>query len=314
MPAWLAPAIGAVAGFIGNRQNNRNIQASNAQLQRNNKWQQDFAEKQFNQQQQNYNEQMLRDKNWRESDWKRQQYMAKHSAGWQFDDLMEAADEAGIHRLSAIGGASAASYQPTGSSGPSTSPIGTPGLEAPQPEQSMIGDAVGDAISMIMRQEEFKHQKAMDKADLEIRQREADLLAAQSRTYIAKARQLAGEQTQPGATGPEADPQQPTFQLGGKGWNADPDTMNAEDFEMRYGGVIGDIAGVAIAKQDLSHALEEASGSTNPVKQAQWLVGKVGGPKAREIIATGDADLARDPEKYVAKQGSSKGRLQFRSK
>lgn len=130
--------------------------------------------------------------------WQRdvQERFAKESTGWQFDDLMEAADQAGIHRLSALGGAQ--SYQPAINAG--FSPSGGP---SPASRDNLLGDAVGDALNAYHRAEQIKHQKAMDKADLEIRKETANaikdqgqLWEAQSRTEIAQARRIATDAPQ----------------------------------------------------------------------------------------------------------------------
>lgn len=114
---------------------------------------------------------------------------ARESTGWQFDDLMRAADRSGIHRLAALGGAS--SYQGTS---PGSTIVPPPGNGQPG-DASFLGDAVGEAIRMYKQSEQAEHERAMDKADLDIRRQmaqrledEAKLFAAQSRTEIERTR------------------------------------------------------------------------------------------------------------------------------
>lgn len=121
---------------------------------------------------------------------------ARESTGWQFDDLMQAADKSGIHRLAALGGAS--SYQSTGASGTALPSGGVGGNDT-----NFLGDAIGEAIRVFQASERFQHQKAMDKADLDLRKRQADLLesetilnAATSRTRIAEARRTGTDSTE----------------------------------------------------------------------------------------------------------------------
>lgn len=113
---------------------------------------------------------------------KLQKNFAKNSAGWQFDDLMDAADQAGIHRLSAIGGASAAQY----------SPVSGTGLDANQAsvDNGYIGDAALNGVNAFMAATQMQNQMAMDEANVGLRQEELKqrkletkmLREAQSRT------------------------------------------------------------------------------------------------------------------------------------
>lgn len=94
-----------------------------------------------------------------------QQKFAKNSAGWAFDDLMQAADEAGIHRLSAIGGASGGGYTPVGQGGVAASaPADTGGFGGDLDAGSIGGTIVGDGMTAIG---DFLTERAQAKADAE---------------------------------------------------------------------------------------------------------------------------------------------------
>lgn len=131
-----------------------------------------------------------------------QEKFARQSTGWQFDDLMNAADEAGIHRLSALGGASGHSFAPVGATAPappydgmdiaalSGSSVGE-GL-------GLIGEAANSMINHRLQQEDAKRQDARDQVSASVaaseimrNQAEAEmLLASRSRTLIDGAREL----------------------------------------------------------------------------------------------------------------------------
>lgn len=95
---------------------------------------------------------------------------AKEATGHTMRDVFKTADQSGIHRLAALGGASA--YQPTGMS------VGGPG---PTEQQPFMGDAMSEALNTFIRGKEFQHKQKMDEAELE-------LLKAQSKTLEAEAR------------------------------------------------------------------------------------------------------------------------------
>ena len=139
---------------------------------------------------------------------------AKKSAGWQFNDLMEEADAAGIHRLAALGGASGTTYTPAGGgtaqasspggSGPafSGSAGGGGGVSTPQyiPEigGSIIGDGMNALSDMVVGTWEAAAQNEIDQknaamknlehlARLDLMKSEADLYKARSRTELSRA-------------------------------------------------------------------------------------------------------------------------------
>lgn len=95
---------------------------------------------------------------------------AKEATGHAMQDVFRTAAASGIHRLAALGGASA--YQPSGMS------VGGPG---PTEQQPFMGDAMSEALNTYIRGKEFEHRKKMDQAEL-------DLLKAQSKTLEAEAR------------------------------------------------------------------------------------------------------------------------------
>lgn len=127
---------------------------------------------------------------WRQQDRIQSERFARESAGWQMDDLMRSADKAGIHRLAAIGGASAAQYSPSSS---------TPSDPIPQdtPDSGYIGDAVGDAVGRIFAQKKRATEEKVADAQIDVLKSEAELNRARSRTQIRAARNAALSGPQP---------------------------------------------------------------------------------------------------------------------
>lgn len=123
----------------------------------------------------------------REVDYARQKEFAMNSSGWAFDDLMEAADEAGIHRLAALGSASASQYS-GGTTLPGI-PSGGAGAIA-DVRQDHLGDAVGEAVDRLLKKEDPAEKRADKVADaqVDLLEAEAELARSQSRTSIAAAR------------------------------------------------------------------------------------------------------------------------------
>lgn len=130
-----------------------------------------------------------------------QKQFAQQSTGWAFNDLMEAADQSGIHRLAALGGAGGASYSPTSVGSPQPvgvggpSPTGTPGANPAgttpifQEDQSFIGDAIGAALNAD-RNSTFR-QLETENAELQnelLRAEIRELDAQTSRTQMKTAR------------------------------------------------------------------------------------------------------------------------------
>lgn len=95
---------------------------------------------------------------------------AKEATGHTMRDVFRTADQSGIHRLAALGGASA--YQPTGMS------VGGPG---PTEQQPFLGDSMSEALNTFIRGKEFQHQQKMDEAELELIKAQAKTLEAQAR-------------------------------------------------------------------------------------------------------------------------------------
>lgn len=107
-----------------------------------------------------------------------QEKFAKNSTGWAFDDLMEAADDAGIHRLAALGGATATPYTPVGGSSPQAGGSGAPGspmadfggsIPAQAAANTYAGSVVGEGIGIIGEtvQEAMAAKYAAEKAKSE---------------------------------------------------------------------------------------------------------------------------------------------------
>lgn len=166
-----------------------------------------------------------------------QERFAKESAGWQFEDLMEAADESGIHRLAALGAGAGQSYQPVGAtSSPGSvgftgvSPITGAGGGSYNPATVLGGSIVGDGMNAIadimaseadyQRQSQLARQEATERqqdrvfeqaeraARMEVMSAEAEMYRAQSRTAIRSAQS-------PGNSPPPVDyasPDQPLYQ------------------------------------------------------------------------------------------------------
>lgn len=146
---------------------------------------------------------------------------AKNSTGWAFDDLIQSADEAGIHRLAALGGASGASYVPAGGSAPVGSAPGAGHIGASRDEAflasaysgSVVGDGlglIGEAIDAGIAEKRAQEADAYDRAreakrdelsarvaESEILRNQADaaMLAATSRTRLAEAARAARDTT-----------------------------------------------------------------------------------------------------------------------
>lgn len=133
-----------------------------------------------------------------------QSRFAQNATGWAFDDLMESADSAGIHRLSALGGAQGAQFTPVGAS---ASPGSAPGFVPNDPVQAPegIGSSIGDGISQLgdffSQQAEAKaaetranQQDALSKtvatSEIDRNTAEAEMFRATSRTRLAEAERM----------------------------------------------------------------------------------------------------------------------------
>lgn len=104
-----------------------------------------------------------------------QMEFAKNSTGWQLKDLFEAADESGIHRLAALGGASGTSYTPVGGIAPGVSPYAG----------SKTGAGIS-ALSRILDSTRLKEAQALERRGIEARikldESEAELNTARATT------------------------------------------------------------------------------------------------------------------------------------
>lgn len=107
--------------------------------------------------------------------------MQKYGARWQAKNLMNLADESGIHRLAMLGaGGGSSGYTPGGSPYPDTS----------------LGDGIsgaGEALASMFAERELRRERAEERK----LQAETELLRAQSRTEAAHARAV----TRMGTTG-----------------------------------------------------------------------------------------------------------------
>ena len=229
----ISAAGGLLGGFFNNRARESSARDANAANQRQFDQTLDWSKESFGKGQdwargerqagQRFNareaekaRQFTRDQN--RIDRQMQKTFAKKSAGWQFDDLMEAADTAGIHRLAALGGATGTAYQP-GNGGtavatsPGTSPpgfAGSPGAgnQIPEIGGSIIGDgmnAIGDVIATEMQRRDQKEafeteqakQAVMDAARM-------DVMSAEATMYRARAAESMRRASYPGI--PRNDP------------------------------------------------------------------------------------------------------------
>ena len=211
----------------------------------------------------------------------RQNQYAKQSTGWQFKDLMQAADSSGIHRLAALGGAS--SYQsvpgqsvptPSGYSGGST----PPSLATPQTETAFMGDIIGPAIAQfqnsyqnqLMRERnatQDKITKAAAAAEIRNLETQSTLNIARSRSLLAEARKTdepAVQLSKPSrSTAPvpvvKNDRSVATpdtvqgYRLFGYDVEPSPRSDDAEVIEQRGGEGTGLLAGIGVTLDDLDH-------------------------------------------------------------
>lgn len=201
MGAWVPAAITAVSGLLGSalsassssKQTRKNRNEAARQFDEN----QDFLKYQYEDQVAKqdwyYHDQKQQDQwtYWDQN--RRQDEYAKNAAGWQMDDLMQTADEAGIHRLAALGGASAG-YNPVTSSGQGASSVST-GAAPPTAgnfgDGTIMGDAIAEAGRAIAAGYETSHQKKMRTLAERHAAAEAEIAESQSRTLIAEERKKA---------------------------------------------------------------------------------------------------------------------------
>lgn len=272
MPVWLAPALAAGASLLGNvfssRSNAKSVEKSNqmssedfqrsllqneSQFRRSMRFARGEADttreynrleakkaRRFTSREADQARDFLANQQWRDREL--QKKFAKKSTGWQFDDLMEAADEAGIHRLAAIGGASAASYSPvagTVGAGGAAAATGIPGTvaggggspSAPAYEAALGGSIVGDGMnavadlittqSQLERQQEYEQKMDAERAEERAREdmmmaMQMELMGAEAEMYRARARTAiatAATGAPPSAFTNVADPGQQEMEL-----------------------------------------------------------------------------------------------------
>ena len=116
----------------------------------------------------------------RTEDYTRQKEFAQNAAGWQFKDLMKAADESGIHRLSALGAGGGGGY--------SGAVAATPAPTLSEASNAYVGDAVGQGLQAYMAVKEMRNREKQNQLDNDHKQAQIDLMRSESRTNIALAR------------------------------------------------------------------------------------------------------------------------------
>lgn len=194
LSAGIMAGASIIGGLLGNRSRRKAETKSLKETKRNNAWSRDFAERQFHQQILDRNQDRADIHFQRADDWERTKFLARNSAGWQFDDLMQSADEAGIHRLAALGSASATSYSGAVHTGSTVGGLGadlsTPNLEGQ--DYSFLGDAVGAYLGQQQQQRENDRADKLTDAQVGVLNAERRQLdASTSRTAIANARAAA---------------------------------------------------------------------------------------------------------------------------
>ncbi|AXL15086.1 hypothetical protein [Microviridae sp.] len=205
-----------------------------------------------------------------------QRTFAQNSTGWAFNDLMKSADQSGIHRLAAIGGAQGANYSPVQGQGAAMSYGGSPqpsgggqlpSLQSPSLETAMMGDIIGPAVTRVAEgyeqklKEERNHaanslQRAAVQMEIEESRARVELLKAQATTVLRNARSnddptvQVGSAPSPGNSPRGTSPGKTTRPtVGGQPLGHDPTTSDTEAFETRYG-ELGNIAGAEVARRD----------------------------------------------------------------
>lgn len=208
MPAWLGPLLSAAGTVIGSAMNRNSPQASVNDQSGKHFWKSiQFNRKEakkartFSAKQSNIDRRL-------------QTKFAKNAAGWQMADLMEAADAAGIHRLSAIGGATGGGYTPAGAGGiaaQAPADSGGYGLDTEAIGGSIVGDgmsAIGDYITgQQQAAQEAKAVAAEGAREDAIVASEVDRNSAEAEMYRARARtEIFNAQNFRGYTGNDGDP------------------------------------------------------------------------------------------------------------
>lgn len=215
--SWIPSAITAAGAALGagitasesSKQTRKNRNESARQFDTNLDWLQTQYWDQANRQDYYYQDQKRKDEwlYWDQN--RRQDEYAQNSAGWQMEDIMQTADEAGIHRLAALGGASGNNYQPFQSSGGGGGSTGGIAGAAP-PTASyagghgpIMGDAIAEAAKAIANGYMSDHEKKMQGYSERQASAEAEIAEAQSRTLLAaeRAKGLSG----PATVSPEWD-------------------------------------------------------------------------------------------------------------
>lgn len=242
LPALLTAGAGLIGGFLNKRSNDKANNANAAQNALN----------------------IATQNQWRSEDYDRQKEFAQNSAGWQMKDLFDQADASGIHRLSALGASGGAQYQGSTSLTPSTPEQGN--------DYSFLGDSVGDAMNVMLRAKSAQQAQKLSNSQIEVNKAEAKLLESQSRTALINARAAARGQT--GATSETDAPitidelrtefERKPGTVTGTNLRTNPNRVDAESWEARYGEVAGEVAGFVNLALDVG---EKAGG---PVRNRRF--------------------------------------------
>ncbi|AXL14848.1 hypothetical protein [Microviridae sp.] len=166
--------------------------------------------------------------------------MAKNSTKWQFDQLMNSADESGIHRLAALGGASGYQGTATGPSGGGTGSISIPGGSAGH-KSNLIGDAIGEGINAFRQSRELKMAEKESSARVKLLNAEAAQIdEATSRSTIRNARAGATSGSNNSPVGSRDNPLQTHVwgkdpRSGKEGWMLNPDLPDIEQLPIAEG-------------------------------------------------------------------------------
>ncbi len=206
MGFWAA-ALPFVGGLIDTRSNRKSTQQANQMSdtqfwanfdQNRNQFNKslNFAKAQNQQARNQFNRQFKFNRKQAAKDRKMQRQFAKEGTGWAFDDLMQSADEAGIHRLAALGGASGNAYSPVGgmslgggTSGAAPNPTGGVGsTQVFEEDSAYLGSAIGEALRMYQDQRDYKFRERMGEKELKLMDAQINELNATSRSRIAAAR------------------------------------------------------------------------------------------------------------------------------
>lgn len=161
-----------------------------------------------------------------------QREFAQMGVRWRVED----AKAAGIHPLYALG-AQTHSY----------SPVSVAGADTPATSFGQMGQDLSRAVNATRTGDEraAAYNDAIQKLSIERGTLENEVLRQRLRTMVAGANPAL-----PGSV-PEADKfeERPKLMAGGR-WNTDPNFVNAEDAEKRYGDLVQELYGMSVLAAD----------------------------------------------------------------